>query len=118
MKRILLATVTLAVFAASSPALAQHRPSHYPAPHAQKHHAGKPQMGHHRAPQARAKHHHRRWQQGHRFDRKQRHVVIRQRDYRRHNLRKPSRGQQWVQVDNDFLLVSVATGVIASFLTR
>lgn len=34
------------------------------------------------------------------------------RDYKRHGLRAPSRGQQWVKVDNDYLLVSLATGVI------
>lgn len=34
------------------------------------------------------------------------------RDYRRHGLRAPGRGQQWVKVDNDYLLVSLATGVI------
>lgn len=117
MKRILLATVAVAVFAASSPALAQQRPSHYPAPHAQKHHAGKPQVGQHRGTQARH-HQQRRWQKGHRFDRKQRHVVIQERDYRRYNLRKPPRGQQWVQVNNEFILISAATGIIASILTR
>jgi len=34
------------------------------------------------------------------------------RDYHRHGLRKPARGQQWVKVDNSYLLMSVATGLI------
>ena len=34
------------------------------------------------------------------------------RDYKRHGLRAPARGQQWVKVDNSYLLVSLATGLI------
>jgi Ni/Co efflux regulator RcnB len=34
------------------------------------------------------------------------------RDFHRYGLRKPSRGQQWVKVDNTYLLMSIATGVI------
>lgn len=34
------------------------------------------------------------------------------RDYHRYGLRKPTRGQQWVKVDNNYLLMSVATGLI------
>lgn len=34
------------------------------------------------------------------------------RDYHRYGLRKPARGQQWVKVDNSYLLMSVATGLI------
>ena len=34
------------------------------------------------------------------------------RDYRRYGLRAPARGQQWVKVDNSYLLVSLATGLI------
>lgn len=37
-------------------------------------------------------------------------------DYHRHGLKKPSRGQEWRKVDNQYLLVTVATGVIASVL--
>ena len=35
-------------------------------------------------------------------------------NWRTHGLRAPQRGQHWVQVGNDYLLVSIATGVIAS----
>ena len=33
-----------------------------------------------------------------------------------HGLKTPGRGQHWVQVGGDYLLVSIATGVIASVL--
>ena len=34
-------------------------------------------------------------------------------DYRSHRLYAPPRGQQWVQVGGDFVLVAIATGLIA-----
>ncbi len=37
-------------------------------------------------------------------------------DWRGHNLRQPPRGQQWVQVGGDYLLVAIATGLIADLL--
>jgi Ni/Co efflux regulator RcnB len=37
-------------------------------------------------------------------------------DYREHHLRKPPRGYQWRQVDNNFVLAAVATGLIASVI--
>ncbi len=37
-------------------------------------------------------------------------------NWRTHGLHAPRRGQHWVQVGNDYLLVSIATGVIASIL--
>lgn len=33
-------------------------------------------------------------------------------DYRRHGLRPPPRGQQWVRVDNNYALINAATGLI------
>ncbi|MBE0693267.1 MAG: RcnB family protein, partial [Aquamicrobium sp.] len=38
-------------------------------------------------------------------------------DHRRHNLKAPPKGHRWVRDGNDFLLVAVATGVIASIVT-
>ena len=38
-------------------------------------------------------------------------------DHRRHNLKSPPKGHRWVRDGNDFLLVAVATGVIASIVT-
>lgn len=37
-------------------------------------------------------------------------------DYRSHHLRAPPRGYQWVQRDNDYLLVALTTGLIASIV--
>ncbi|MBX3581485.1 MAG: RcnB family protein [Rhizobiaceae bacterium] len=58
------------------------------------------------------KRHH--WQRGHRVpDWQRRHVV---KDYHRYGLRRPGHGQQWVRVDNDFLLISIASGIIGGFI--
>ncbi|HTI67461.1 MAG TPA: RcnB family protein [Caulobacteraceae bacterium] len=37
-------------------------------------------------------------------------------DWRARHLRQPPRGYQWRQVDNDYVLASVATGLIASII--
>lgn len=37
-------------------------------------------------------------------------------NYRQHRLAAPGRGQQWVQVGADYVLVSIATGVIANIV--
>lgn len=37
-------------------------------------------------------------------------------DWREHRLSAPPRGYRWMQVDGDFLLVAITTGVIASIL--
>ena len=37
-------------------------------------------------------------------------------DWRGHGLRQPARGQQWVQYGGDYLLVSIATGVISQLI--
>jgi Ni/Co efflux regulator RcnB len=37
-------------------------------------------------------------------------------DYRSHHLRAPPRGYEWRQVDGNFVLAAVATGLIASII--
>ena len=37
-------------------------------------------------------------------------------DYREHHLRKPPRGYEWRQVDNNYVLAAAATGLIASII--
>jgi Ni/Co efflux regulator RcnB len=59
-----------------------------------------------------------RWARGHRLSPAERRRIAAVNDYRRYRLYAPQRGQQWVRVDNDFLLISVATGVIVSLATR
>ncbi|KAF1046824.1 RcnB family protein [Xylophilus sp.] len=39
-------------------------------------------------------------------------------DWRAHGLKAPPKGHRWVQVGSDYVLVAVATGVIASILNR
>lgn len=60
-------------------------------------------------------HHH--WERGHRYDGRVI-VVDRWHDYR--GLREPPRGYHWVRDDDDgqFLLVAVATGIIADIVLQ
>ncbi|HEY6456977.1 MAG TPA: RcnB family protein [Steroidobacteraceae bacterium] len=37
-------------------------------------------------------------------------------DYRQHHLRAPPRGYEWREVDGNYVLAAVATGVIASVI--
>lgn len=59
-----------------------------------------------------------RWARGHRLSPSERRRIAAVNDYRRYKLRAPPRGQQWVRAGNDFLLISVATGVIVTMATR
>lgn len=55
------------------------------------------------------------WERGHRYDGR----VIVVNDYRERHLREPPRGYRWQRADNnDFLLVAVATGVIADIISQ
>lgn len=55
------------------------------------------------------------WAKGQRFEwKKYRYREIHARDYRRYRLQEPPRGHRWVEVDGRFLMVNVATGIIAS----
>lgn len=60
--------------------------------------------------------HKHRWARGHRMSAAERRRMAEVRDYRRYRLSAPPRGQRWVKVDNDFLLVGIASGVIASIV--
>ncbi len=75
----------------------QHRPQAQ-RPSAKPHHAYRPAPARHK------------WRQGQKVQNWQRQPHVR--DYGRHGLRRPAKGQQWVKVDNDYLLISLATGVI------
>ncbi|MEI2296925.1 RcnB family protein [Ensifer sp. MJa1] len=58
-----------------------------------------------------------RWARGHRLSPAERRHMAQVRDYRYYRLRPPPRGQQWVRSGNDFLLISLATGVILGLAT-
>ncbi|WP_420960221.1 RcnB family protein [Brucella sp. IR073] len=55
-----------------------------------------------------------RWTRGKQLPRSYRSHVVR--DYGRYRLSKPPRGHEWVRVNNDYLLISIASGVIASIV--
>lgn len=55
------------------------------------------------------------WTRGHRVPNWQRRAAVR--DFHRHGLRRPGHGQQWVRVDNNYLLISIASGIIAGIAT-
>lgn len=55
-----------------------------------------------------------RWNRGQRISASQRRNVIDRRDYRRYNLSAPRQGQRWVRVDNQYLLINFATGMIVA----
>ncbi|HEV7339485.1 MAG TPA: RcnB family protein [Bosea sp. (in: a-proteobacteria)] len=67
-----------------------------------------PARGHVRQKEVR----HHRWAKGQRMNDWRRHSQVR--DYHRHGLRTPGRGQTWVKVDNNYLLLSMATGLVAA----
>ena len=50
------------------------------------------------------------WRSGQRYSSWKRHRAVR--DWNRHCLRRPGPGQQWIRVGNDYLLVSVVSGII------
>lgn len=53
-----------------------------------------------------------RWAKGHKIQDWRKRPPVR--DYHRYGLQRPGRGQEWVKVDNNYLLISLATGIIAS----
>lgn len=102
MKRILVSTLALAMLAGSGTALAD-PPSH--AGH--KGHKGHGQKG---PPPGQVKH----WKAGDRLAQDHRGVYVS--NYARYGLKPPPPGHQWRQVDGDYVLVAVATGIIASVI--
>lgn len=57
---------------------------------------------------------HRNWQRNQRLPVEYRRTIVR--DYGRYHLPPPQRGQQWVRVDNDVVLVSIASGIIGAVI--
>jgi Ni/Co efflux regulator RcnB len=60
----------------------------------------------------------RRWNRGDRLPMEYRDRQYIVSDWRGHQLSAPPRGYQWVQNGSDYLLVALATGLIAQLLTR
>jgi len=53
------------------------------------------------------------WKRGEKYRDWKRHQAVR--DWHRHGLRRPGPGQEWIRVGNDYVLVSILTGIIAGF---
>jgi Ni/Co efflux regulator RcnB len=53
------------------------------------------------------------WSRGRALPRQYRGHVV---EYRRYHLRRPGHGQHWVRVGNEYLLIGIASGVIASIV--
>jgi Ni/Co efflux regulator RcnB len=100
------AIAALAVSLLVAPAVAfaqQYRPAHHGSVHVQNHHVQKHVVV--KQP---------RWATGRALPSTyRRHVVS---DYHRYHLRTPGRGQRWVKVDNQFILINSITGVIAALI--
>lgn len=119
-KKIILAAVALSFIGAP---LAQARDYHQPQPSYKshnykggpKHQRPAPQPPKHYKPAPKySKHQNYHWSKGQRVPNWQKQKRVN--DYRRYGLQKPGRGQQWVQVDNQFLLVTAATGLIIGLM--
>lgn len=105
-----LAVTTLALTLTGSIAFAQdqdHPRDDHPQDHAQDHHAQQDQHGRYV--------HHSDWKRGGRIshDDWQRGATV---DWRAHHLRQPPRGYEWREVDGNYVLAAVATGIIASVI--
>ena len=85
--------------AVSAPAFAQHRQNH--GPQRPSWHEVQSSHGH-------------KWRKGQKIDRNQRRYVVN--DWRNRGLRQPPRGYQWVRVDNNYALVALTSGLIASII--
>lgn len=54
------------------------------------------------------------WSRGQRMNDWKRHSSVS--DYKHRGLRKPGNGQRWVKVDNQYLLISITSGLIAGIV--
>ena len=111
LKHLVLAAIGLSMLAVPA---AQAQPRH-DGPRAGVHRPAAPPPAAHR-PHVRPapSHAHRHWSKGQRYNDWRRHSAVR--DYHRYGLRRPGPGQRWIKVNNDYLLVSTATGLIASIM--
>ena len=118
MKRIILTALALsmlavpAAYAGSAPASGY--PAQYGQTHAPSHHPDGPRVIKKRVVVHKRMVDKPHWVRGKRVPGWQRQHVVR--DYHRFGLRRPSHGQEWVKVGNDYLLISIASGIIASLI--
>jgi Ni/Co efflux regulator RcnB len=121
MKRIILTALALSMLAAPAAYAGSAPASGYPAQYGQKFHAPAHSADSRRVIKKRVVVHKRvvvrpHWVRGKRVPGWQRQHVVR--DYRRFGLRRPAHGQEWVKVGNDYLLISITSGIIASLMVH
>jgi len=51
------------------------------------------------------------WSYGNKYSNWRSHKPVH--DYRSHGLHRPGKGQEWIRVGNDYILVSILSGIIA-----
>ncbi|MGN6549786.1 MAG: RcnB family protein [Pararhizobium sp.] len=95
MKRFVIAVTALSMLAPAAAFAAPRHDDH------------KPPHGMHK-PMHRGDRH---WSRGHALPSQYRGHSV---DYHRYHLRRPGHGQRWVRVGNEYLLITIASGVIAS----
>ncbi|PWJ85156.1 Ni/Co efflux regulator RcnB [Pseudaminobacter salicylatoxidans] len=119
MKRIALAFTALSILVAPVAAQAQgyghqveyrHKNAQSHKPSAHRPSAHKPVAPH----KVQKKHYRSHWSKGKRLSDWKRRPAVR--DYHRHGLKRPGHGQQWVRVDNNYMLVNLASGIIAGIV--
>ena len=111
MKRILLATVALSMLATPA-AYAQSYRDRDPGRDHRGHGYEQSHRKDYRDYRAKQKKRHH-WSKGQRVPKEYRRNV----DYHRHNLKAPPRGYQWVENDGQYLMIGIATGLIAAIAT-
>ncbi len=112
---ILLSAAFALSVAGATTALAQpYQPNHPPGPPPGYNHPPGPPPGHwnNQPPQAHWQGDGRRWHQGDRYD-GQRYAV---QNYGYYHLRQPPAGYEWVQDGSQFVLIAVASGIIADII--
>jgi Ni/Co efflux regulator RcnB len=123
MNRVILAALALSMLAVPAAYAGSDSASGYPSQYGQKFHApahsGKQKADSSRIVKKRVVVHKRvvvkpHWVRGKQVPAWQRQHVVR--DYHRFGLRRPAHGQQWVKVGNDYLLISITSGIIASLI--
>jgi len=109
-KRIILAAAAFSILAAP---MAQAQSRHDGSRQGPRHYHAQPVKPNINKPSPFAKHHapkRHQWRKGHRLQDWQRRAHLR--DYHRYGLHRPGKGQHWVRIGNDYLLISIATGII------
>lgn len=107
MKRIVLALAAFSILAA--PMAAQAQPGYGNQEEYRHHHRHQDQRSKFHKPAPKPY-----WVKGKQVPAWQRKHIVR--DYHRYGLKRPGRGQEWVRVDDSYLLINVASGIIAGII--